>query len=127
MTNLNLQKVDVSFGDKTTISIPDYMSCLSAQDLKETIQFSDAKDRIIACGTTDESMMIITGDGNIFEFEFKLYHIPPGEAIPMNFGKFIFFPNIDGRWPGHNVGYYLDSSWMISHSQPELNDIDLVI
>ena len=107
--------------------LPSYMTKLSKEQIAEACASSEAESLVIAAGADpkDDKILLLTATRKMLVFDSRKYYIPPGPAAPHCGGKKIFLINKNGRWPGNSLGFSVDSSWMLSESEPVLKGIHI--
>lgn len=121
---LEFTEGDIQLGDNCEFELPHYVVRLTPNEVDHT-----GGDVIIAAGADpkDGKITAVTLSGRIVLFDARNFYIPDGPAVPCNGGKEIFLENIEGRWPGESLGFYIDSKWIIEKSTPALKGAKLKI
>lgn len=112
----------------TVIKVPDFIVCLSQEDIDSITRESDKHEKIIGAGVhPDNTVMFILATGEIRTFNQDEHLIPSGPYIPQEDGYTVFLPNDNRRWPSHTRGFTVQSSWLIKRSKPALAGAELLV
>lgn len=105
------------------LSVPEYMSILSQDDIEEILELERIENRIISCGIhpKEESLILITADLNTRQ-------LPPSEKLkpsycrPLRYGTGILL-----MFRGEDKINFIDSDLLIRASQDCLCDSKLFL
>jgi len=112
-----------------SLEIPNFISCLSQNEIDKILERDDADSKIIAAGVhpKDGKVMIILASCRILSFDGDSYKIPRGRYIPHVDGDSVFLPNENGRWSAAVEDFSLSSKWIIKKSVSASTDSQLFI
>lgn len=118
-----LDEIEIQLDKNCEIEYPSYVTHLTDDELSSAKQSEDASNLIITAGTDpkDQKILLVTATGKIMLFDSKKYHIPDGPSFPIDCGKNVYLPNVNGRWPGPVEGFSVDSKWLIKKSVSALS------
>lgn len=119
--------LEIEFGDNCEFELSEYMVRLSPENIIQ--DFKNRNLLIIASGMdpVDHKITLITAIGKVMIFDSKKFHIPYGPVVPCNHGQQVFLENINNRWPGNSLGFYVESTWMLEKSVSGLTNTSLEI
>lgn len=114
--------VDINLGHGCEIELPFYVKKLPQEAISNLLKSSEKDHLVIAAGADprDNKVTLLTATNRVLVFDAPKYYIPAGPALPCADGNKIFFPNLNGRWPGPSKGFYANSSWVIGKSYSAL-------
>lgn len=116
------------FFGKTSLSVPDYVVCLTQEEVNKVRAEGKLDEKIVGAGVHyDCKVTIILATGQIRIFDPKEYFIPAGPFIPQEDGYTVYLPNIDNRWPVPTRGFSVQSSWIVQKSRPAFVDAELFV
>lgn len=112
----------------TEIKVPDYVICLSQEDICKLLTEGNPNEKIIGAGVhKDGKVTFILASGAVTIFDPSEYFVPAGPFIPQEDGYTVFLPNTDNRWPIPTKGFSVQSSWLIQKSKSAFNDTELFV
>jgi len=119
--------LEVQLDKNCEIEYPAYVSHLPSEEMNEAKLAEDLSNRIVSAGTDpiDQKILFFTAEGKIMLFDSRKYHIPDGPSFPNNFGKSVYLPNVNGRWPGPVEGFSVEAVWLIKKSTSALSGATL--
>jgi hypothetical protein len=120
---VNIESLDINGSE---VDMPAYMHHLAQDEINNIVQEEDRSTRIVAAGVhQDGSVLFVTGLPEVWIFNPEEYHIPPGLYVPSTDGITVKLPSNSQRWPGVENGFTVESTWLISRSEPALRNAQL--
>ena len=111
-----------------SLRIPDYVVCLSDEEIKKVRSEGQPSEKIIGSGVhADGKVTLILASGEIKIFNPAEYFIPEGPYIPQDDGYTVFLSNTNNRWPAPVKGFSVQSSWLIQKSSSAFVGSELLV